>query len=98
MDFALTSRFHVSPRTLHTGAFLSSILEPAVKKLGSPQRSPSPSSAPVAAVRPEVRGPFLFLGDEKLVIKAVTYGTFAPDSEGHRFPPRETVAFDFQEM
>ena len=77
---------------------MSSILEPAVKKLGSPQRSPSPSSATVAAVRPEVRGPFLFLGDEKLVIKGVTYGTFAPDSEGHRFPPRETVAFDFQEM
>ena len=76
---------------------MSSILEPVVKNLGSPHRPPS-HPHPGTAIRPEVRGPFLFLGEEKLVIKAVTYGTFAPDAEGHRFPARETVAFDFQEM
>jgi len=49
-------------------------------------------------VRPEVRGPFLFLGNEKFIVKAVTYGTFAPDDRGDLFPPREQVRRDFSLM
>ncbi len=62
--------------------------------------APPPGFFPGHALlpRPEVRGPFLFLGDEKLTVKAVTYGTFAPDREGNLFPPPDTVARDFQLM
>ncbi len=48
--------------------------------------------------RPEVRGPFLFQGHEKISVRAVTYGTFAPDPDGNLFPPRAMVSRDFQLM
>ena len=31
--------------------------------------------------RPEVRGKFIFVGEEKLYVRGVTYGTFRPDRE-----------------
>jgi len=49
-------------------------------------------------LRPEVRGPFLFVGEEKFVVKAVTYGTFAADADGDLFPPLATVRTDFAAM
>jgi len=48
--------------------------------------------------RPRVRGKFLFLGDEKLWVRGVTYGTFRPDDEGNEFHDRERVDSDFAEM
>ena len=48
--------------------------------------------------RPSVRGPFLFLGDQKLTIRGVTYGTFGADAAGNLFPPRQVVASDFAAM
>jgi glycosyltransferase involved in cell wall biosynthesis len=45
--------------------------------------------------RPRVEGPFLVLAGEKLTVKGVTYGTFAEDPHGDRFPARETVRADF---
>jgi GT2 family glycosyltransferase len=54
------------------------------------------ASAPVE--RPAVRGKFLFVGDRKLYVRGVTYGTFRPDAYGHEFPPPQTVAQDFQLM
>ncbi len=53
---------------------------------------------PPALVRPEVRGKFLFAGDDKLWVRGVTYGTFRPDEDGNQFPPRETVRTDFAAM
>ena len=41
--------------------------------------------------RPHVRGKFLWVGDEKLYIKGVTYGTFRPDVDGVDFPPPDRV-------
>jgi cellulose synthase/poly-beta-1,6-N-acetylglucosamine synthase-like glycosyltransferase len=42
----------------------------------------------VAAERPNVRGKFLCVGDEKFWVKGVTYGTFAQDENGiERFIP-----------
>jgi hypothetical protein len=37
-------------------------------------------------VRPEVQGKFLFVDQEKLYIRGVTYGTFRPDSDRNEFP------------
>ena len=48
--------------------------------------------------RPEVRGKFLFVGEEKFYVRGVTYGTFCPDAEGNEFPAREVVEQDFGQM
>ncbi len=44
--------------------------------------------------RLEVRGKFFFAGDEKVPLRGVTYGPFAPDAEGYRYPPPEVAARD----
>jgi GT2 family glycosyltransferase len=48
--------------------------------------------------RPHVRGKFLFVGDRKLLVKGVTYGTFRPDPETGDYPTPETVRKDFSWM
>jgi len=48
--------------------------------------------------RPRVCGKFLFVGDEKLTLRGVTYGTFRPDADGERFPSLEVVERDFAAM
>ncbi|MBL8901509.1 MAG: glycosyltransferase [Planctomycetes bacterium] len=45
-----------------------------------------------------MEGPFLWLGERKLVVKAVTYGTFSPDRNGDGYPPREVVRRDLRAM
>jgi len=50
------------------------------------------------AERPIVRGKFFFAGDEKLWIKGVTYGTFAPRSDGAQFPEDSVIDEDFRSM
>jgi GT2 family glycosyltransferase len=49
-------------------------------------------------VRPVVRGKFLWVGNEKLYVNGVTYGTFRPDERGEEFHDAETVATDFRSM
>src|SRR6266705_2693823 len=56
----------------------------------------TPASAPAA--RPRVRGKFLFVGDEKLYIRGVTYGAFAPDAQGNEYHDLATVDRDFAQM
>jgi GT2 family glycosyltransferase len=53
-----------------------------------------------SGARPRVRvaGKFLAVGDEKLYVKGVTYGTFRPDERGHEFHARVRVAHDFDLM
>ena len=53
---------------------------------------------PDYALRPTVRGQFIFIGPEKYWVKGVTYGTFRPNAGGEPFPPRETVQRDFTAM
>jgi beta-galactosidase/beta-glucuronidase len=48
--------------------------------------------------RPTVGGKFLFVGDEKLYVRGVTYGTFRPDSDGNEFLHHEVVTSDFAQM
>jgi GT2 family glycosyltransferase len=45
-----------------------------------------------------VDGKFFACKGERLRVRGVTYGPFAPDSEGHPFPPVERVAADFAQM
>ncbi len=56
-----------------------------------------PASIPSAA-RPYVRGKFLFVGDEKLYIRGVTYGAFAPDAQGNEYQDLAKVERDFAQM
>jgi hypothetical protein len=52
----------------------------------------------LSACRPTVQGKFLFVGDEKLWIRGVTYGTFRPDADGNEYHDPETVEQDFAQM
>jgi GT2 family glycosyltransferase len=47
--------------------------------------------------RPQVRGKFIFVGDEKLYVRGVTYGTFRPGENGDEFD-RDWVEQDFAAM
>src|SRR3989442_7628224 len=51
-----------------------------------------------AGVRPCVRGRSLFVGDEKLYVRGVTYGAFPPDAAGNEYHDLATVERDFAQM
>jgi O-antigen biosynthesis protein len=48
--------------------------------------------------RPQVRGKFLFIGEEKLYVRGVTYGPFRPGKDGTEYPDPARVAQDFDAM
>ncbi len=48
--------------------------------------------------RPRVAGKFLFVGDDKLYVRGVTYGTFRPGENGDEFPLPKVVDYDFAQM
>src|SRR5918997_1472265 len=60
-------------------------------------RPPGPAFA-FGNRRPRVHGKFIFLGDEKLYVRGVTYGTFRPDADGNEYPNPEVVECDFAQM
>jgi glycosyltransferase involved in cell wall biosynthesis len=43
-------------------------------------------------------GKFLMAGNERFLVKGVTYGTFAPQADGTQFPTRDLVRRDFETM
>src|SRR5215213_7349055 len=53
---------------------------------------------PTRRARPEVRGKFLFRGDDKLYVRGATYGTFRPDAQNVQYPDPLTVERDFALM
>ena len=61
-----------------------------------PKKASAPRLDPQA--RPEVGGRSFFAGGEKLLLRGVTYGTFAPGKNGAQFPDPRQVAHDFREM
>ena len=65
---------------------------------GAPGRVRTPSHAPAHGPRPAARGKFLWLGDEKLYVRGVTYGTFRRNGDGHQYPAQHVVADDFATM
>jgi GT2 family glycosyltransferase len=60
--------------------------------LGKPRPALAPAAPVIAA------GKFLAAGGEKLYVRGVTYGTFAPDTDGRLFPPERQVDDDFRAM
>ncbi len=61
-------------------------------------RHSAPASIIKPAGRPCVHGKFLFVGDEKLYIRGVTYGTFRPRADGTEVPEPDVVERDFAAM
>ena len=59
---------------------------------------PARDARRLSAARIVADGKFLRAGDERFLVKGVTYGTFAPDAEGYQFPPLAQVADDFRQM
>jgi GT2 family glycosyltransferase len=53
-------------------------------------------TAPAARIAAD--GKFLRAGDDRFLVKGVTYGTFAPDAQGYQFPSIARVAEDFRLM
>lgn len=45
-----------------------------------------------------VKGKFLYQGSEKIYLKGVTYGTFAPQEDGTQYPGAEVVENDIRKM
>jgi GT2 family glycosyltransferase len=68
--------------------------EVITRTIASPILRPSASDG----LRPSVRGKFLWVGEEKLYVRGVTYGTFRPDGDGVPYPRREVVEEDFTQM
>ena len=65
--------------------------------------SPTPGATPASlwdatSTPATARGKFIFLGDRKLYVRGVTYGTFRPRSDGHEYPGEEVVEQDFTRM
>lgn len=53
---------------------------------------------PASAVRIATDGKFLKAGEDRFLVKGVTYGTFAPDADGYQFPSLQRVTVDFRQM
>ena len=58
----------------------------------------SVSTAVAENVRPHVGGKFIYLGDQKLYVRGVTYGTFHPAADGTEYHDPECVERDFAQM
>ena len=56
------------------------------------------SPADMTTVRPRVQGKFIFIGDEKLYIRGVSYGAFQPDKNGNEYYDQEVIDRDFAQM
>jgi O-antigen biosynthesis protein len=67
-------------------------------RYGEPLASSRPYLAPEKGARPTVRGKFFFVGERKLYVRGVTYGTFRANTDGHEFPTPEVVSRDFEMM
>lgn len=67
-------------------------LDTLERQVASPVKSVQPPHR-----RPVARGKFLFVGEEKLHVRGVTYGTFRPVGND-QFPVREIVERDFALM
>ena len=68
-------------------------------KVIAPPVAPAIPQPPVfAGPRPRAGGKFLWVGQEKLYVRGVTYGTFRPDGDGVPYPRPEVVEEDFAQM
>ena len=72
--------------------------EPACLSISAPAIAMSSYPRTEKFVRPHVRGKFLFVGDSKLYVCGVTYGTFHPANDSNGFPDPSQIARDFEQM
>ena len=49
-------------------------------------------------IRPRVQGKFIFIGEKKLYLRGVTYGTLKPNENGSEYGSPEIVEHDFARM
>ncbi len=81
----------------------------AGSRIASERRSDANGAAPasnglaqswdgVTSSRPKVLGKFLYVGEEKLYLRGVTYGTFRPGEDGGDYPDWARVESDFTQM
>ena len=70
--------------------------EPPVGSSAPPMRFVKTSSQSIG--RPQVRGKFLFVGEEKFWIKGVSYGAFQPGPEGREYTDQDKLNRDFAQM
>lgn len=78
----------------------SSVLQPGaldVQTTAKELARPSPPGVS-ALVRAQMRGKFLFVGEEKLFIRGVTYGAFRPDADGREYHDLQVIERDFAQM
>lgn len=77
----------------------SSIASDLARESSTAPTTPLPATPTLRARhRPEVRGKFLYCGDEKLHVRGVTYGPFRPTAEGCEYHDPEQVRADFRGM
>ncbi len=68
-------------------------------RLGQARICVSESPLQSAAVKPvRARGKFLFTGEQKFLVRGVTYGPFAARADGVEYPAPPAVAWDFNLM
>jgi glycosyltransferase involved in cell wall biosynthesis len=84
----------ITEAPLSDDSFLSAAVAPSTPRSAPVARKRSPARLR----RPKALGKFLFLDREKFFVKGVTYGAFAPNSQGHQFPEGPQVEEDFQLM
>ena len=83
------------PLGTHAAPALVGAAPAPTRELVAPEAVRTPAST---AARPRVRGKFLFVGDEKLYVRGVTYGAFEPDAEGREYTNLAIVERDFAQM
>jgi hypothetical protein len=65
------------------------------------QTSTQGGSSPSAGCgfrRPRAAGKFLYLGNEKLWVRGVSYGAFRPDANGHEYYDLRVIERDFAQI
>src|SRR2546426_9056473 len=67
---------------------------PDVSSYVAPPLSDAYADIAQGGARPRAHGKFLFLGDEKLYVRGVTYGAFQPDSAGQEYHDLEVINQD----
>lgn len=69
------------------------------RQIASTRELPGFESRPVfISQRPRVAGKFIFVGDEKLLVRGVTYGAFRPDERKREYWDLPTIRNDFRLM
>jgi GT2 family glycosyltransferase len=67
-------------------------------KATTAQELRSLAARPRESTRPTIRGKFLFVDDEKIYVKGVTYGAFRPDANKREYWDQKRIERDFAQM